>query len=249
MPKPDVSQRRGSQTGSMRDHPRDSTVSSIIGPPSWFQPAVLVVLPLLGLLLGWGILAIADWVAGLAWAPFQGPFQLVAEAPRPAATIVVLALGAVAGLVFGLVILGDSLVIEVTEEAVVLRRGDTVTRVGHTELGSVHLDAKELVFLDDTGLEVARVSSDLPVDRVRNSLLEAGHRWHDSDPFADDFRRWVEGTPDLTGAANAVLAARARALGKGEAEDAADLRRELIKLGLVLRDRDDRQYWRTVADQ
>lgn len=249
MPKPDVSQSRGSQTGSMRDHQRDSKVPSIIGPPSWFQPAVLVVLPLLGLFLGLGILAIADWVAGLAWAPFQGPFQLVAEAPRPAATIVVLALGAVAGLVFGLVVLGDSLVIEVTEEAVVLRRGDTVTRVERTELGSVHLDAKELVFLDETGLEVARVASDLPVDRVRSSLVEARHPWRDSDPFADDFRRWVEDTPDLTGAANAVLAARARALGKGEAKDAADLRRELIKLGLVLRDRDDRQYWRTVPDR
>ncbi|MGO1975451.1 MAG: YqeB family protein [Propionibacteriaceae bacterium] len=233
----------------MSDHQPESRVSSTIGPPSWFQPAVLVLLPLLGLLLGWGVLAIADWVAGLAWAPFQGPFQLVAEAPRPAATIIVLAVGAVAGLVFGLVVLGDSLVIEVSEEAVVLRRGDTVTRVERTELGSVHLDAKELVFLDETGLEVARVASDLPVDRVRNSLVEAGHPWRDSDPFVDDFRRWVEDTPDLTGAANAVLAARARALGTGEAKDAADLRRELIKLGLVLRDRDDRQYWRTVSDR
>ena len=225
---------------------QSSAAPATIGPPAWFHPAVMVGLPLLGLVVGWGVLAIADWVAGLAWAPFQGPFRLVAEAPRPAAPIVVLALGAVGGLVLGLIVLRDSLVIELTEDEVTLRRGDSVTRVSRSELGSVHFDAKDLGFLDPSGRELARTASDLTPDRVRATLVEAGCPWHDTDPWADEFRRWVEDTPDLSGAANAVLAARARALGKDEKDDAADLRRELIKLGIVLRDRDSRQYWRQV---
>lgn len=249
MPMPDVSAVVDAQTGIMSPAPRTPDGPVIVGPPAWFGPAALVGLPLVGLIVGCGVLWLADWVAGLAWAPFQGPFRLVAEAPRPAATVVVLAIGTVAGFLLGLMVLADSLVVEVSADRVTLRRGDTVTTVERAELGSVHADAKDLVFLDTAGSEVARTASDLPLARVRAALVEAGHPWHDTDPYADDFRRWVEDTPDLSGAVNAVLAARSRALDKGDTDDAADLRRELIKLGIVLHDRDDRQYWRAVPTE
>lgn len=218
----------------------------ILGPPGWFQPAALFGLPLLGLLVGWGVLTIADWVAGLAWAPFQGPFRLVAEAPRPAATVVVLVLGAAGGFVLGLIALGESLVVEVTSGEVTLRRGEKVTTLGRADLGAVFLDQKDVVFLDTDGREVARTANDLPAPRLRAALHDAEYPWHSSDPYADDYRRWIEDMPELSPAANAVLAARARAIAKDETEDVADLRRELIKLGIVLRDREGRQYWRRI---
>ncbi|WP_425388254.1 CysS/YqeB C-terminal domain-containing protein [Amycolatopsis taiwanensis] len=48
-----------------------------------------------------------------------------------------------------------------------------------------------------------------------------------------------------TPAANALLNARARALRKSESgDDAKDLRTELARLGVVVKDQDKKQYWR-----
>ena len=51
-------------------------------------------------------------------------------------------------------------------------------------------------------------------------------------------------TPDLPAAVNALLRARERALEDGDHADAADLRREITKLGHVVRTEHHRQYWR-----
>jgi hypothetical protein len=64
------------------------------------------------------------------------------------------------------------------------------------------------------------------------------------DPHKDEYRRWVEDLPDLPAGADAVLKARARALDRGDKEDAAQLRLELGKLGIVVRDEGKRQFWR-----
>jgi hypothetical protein len=53
----------------------------------------------------------------------------------------------------------------------------------------------------------------------------------------------VPGLPELPAAADALLRARAEALGK-DADDAAQLRTELATLGVVVSDRDGRQHYR-----
>lgn len=69
--------------------------------------------------------------------------------------------------------------------------------------------------------------------------------WADADPHLAEFRRWVPGTPGLPEGANALFKAREKALKKqGDAEDARELRKELARLGVVVRDEDRRQCWR-----
>jgi hypothetical protein len=59
----------------------------------------------------------------------------------------------------------------------------------------------------------------------------------------------VEDLPELPTGANAILRARARALERGDTEDAAQLRRELGKLGIVVREEAKRQSWRRTRRQ
>ena len=54
----------------------------------------------------------------------------------------------------------------------------------------------------------------------------------------------MEADPDLPQAADAFLRARARALRDDKKDDAAELRDELAKLGVVVRDEKKKQYWR-----
>jgi cysteinyl-tRNA synthetase len=54
----------------------------------------------------------------------------------------------------------------------------------------------------------------------------------------------VAAVPDLPVSVNALLNARARALAKGEKAEAAELRAELAKVGIVIRDEKTGQSWR-----
>lgn len=80
-------------------------------------------------------------------------------------------------------------------------------------------------------------------DYVRVTWVPGG------DPHKDEYRRWVEDLPELPTGANAILRARAPALERGDTEDAAQLRRELGKLGIVVREEAKRQSWRRTRRQ
>jgi len=74
-----------------------------------------------------------------------------------------------------------------------------------------------------------------------------GYPWSDDgDPHRDQYRRWVPDMPDLPASANALLKARELALQKKDKTDAEDLRKELARLGYVVREEGTRQYWRKI---
>ena len=108
------------------------------------------------------------------------------------------------------------------------------------------LDGKQLVLLGHETDELAREGGDLPdAERLEAAFRAHGYPWvPGGDPHKDEYRRWVEDLPDLPAGADAVLKARARALDRGDKEDAAQLRQELGKLGIVVRDEGKRQFWR-----
>lgn len=203
--------------------------------------------PVAGAAIGWVLKAIADWVASLAWAPFQGPFKLVASIAEPQATIGALAIGAVGGLVFAYLGARDSLTVTVADDRVTLARGGSARVIERAAITDVFLDGKKLVLLGADGAELAREGSDLGADRIRDALVGRGYPWRsEGDPYRDEFRRWVEDMPDLPAGADALFKARAKALSKRDNGDIADLRAELARLGLVVRDEGKRQYWRRI---
>ena len=205
-------------------------------------------LPTLGAGAGWLLKWAAGWVAGLPWAPLQGPFKLVAAAPEPAGTIGALTVGGAAGLVLAFLAVLDTAIVTVSPAGVTLRRGDHSTSVGRSAITAIFRDGGDLVVLGPAGEELSRERYDLSTRRIADGFTEHGLPWRaDGDPYRDEYRRWVEDTPDLPAGANAVLRARQKALDKGEREDAEQLRAELGKLGLVIRDEKKRQFWRRYA--
>ena len=74
-----------------------------------------------------------------------------------------------------------------------------------------------------------------------------GYPWHAHDPYADLFRRWVPDSGHLPPPVDAVLAARGTALRKKARTEARELRDAVEKLGFVVRDEGDRQFWRPLV--
>ncbi|MGI8329205.1 YqeB family protein [Actinomadura scrupuli] len=219
--------------------------ATFVAAPPWALPLVWVGFPPLGAGAGWLLKAVAGWVAALRWAPFRGPFKLVDSIPEPQVTIAALILGGLAGLALAHQVAKENLTVTVSAEQVALARGGSVRAITRASVSAVFLDGKLLVLLGQATEELAREPVDLSADRLRDAFLAHGFPWRkDGDPYEDDYRQWVEETAGLPPGAAALLKARARALARGDKDDAADLRAELARLGIVLRDQRKHQYWR-----
>jgi hypothetical protein len=217
-----------------------------VAAPKWMFPLLWVVLPALGAGLGWTLPTVAHWAAGLPW----GPLQLVNRLPEPYVTIGAIVVGVLAGLGLTFAIAVDSLEVTVTTAGVRLRRGDTVIEVDRSTVRHVFAAQKHLVLLGPLGEELAREPHDLSVKRLAAAFTALGYPWRpDGDPYESRYRRWIEDEPDLSASVNALLKVRAKALSDWDTDEVRQLRGELGKLGIVVREDDrKRQFWRRIDE-
>ncbi|MGW8529323.1 MULTISPECIES: YqeB family protein [Nocardiopsidaceae] len=209
--------------------------------------------PLLGAAAGWvlsmvpgWLAALPEWVHALPMVPGREQVDLLAGLDGPVLTAVLSAVGLGAGALLALLSYGDMVVVEVGDGGVRITRGGKGPEIGRDRVGTVFLDGKDLVVLGPDTAEAARERTDHGAGRLRAAFEAHGYRWRDGDPHADEFQRWVDGMPGLEQHAQAVLRARRTALESGDADDCAELRGELARLGVVVREEGKRQYWRPV---
>ncbi|MFC8242356.1 YqeB family protein [Streptomyces chartreusis] len=198
-----------------------------------------------GAVVGGVVTLLAEWLVRLPWAPLQGPARLLTSVPEPWQDVGSVGVGAVLGLVVGLIAVHESLSVRVSADRVVLGVRDSSQEFGRDRIGLVVRDGKQLVLLGPDGMEIAREDCGLPWTRLAEAFTAHGYRWADEDPHRQEFRRWVPGMPGLPDGADALLRARAATREKDEgADDARELSGELLGLGVVVRDEKGRQYWR-----
>jgi len=218
---------------------------TIVADPTWVGPAFLIVLPLVGAALGWGLTLVAEWITGLSWFPFQGLFELFTDLPGTVQLIVGLALGLIVGLLLALWAVHEMLTVTVGNDRLDLKRGDYEREIAHADVASVFVEDKRLVVLGLRRQELAQVEFDLDRDELADALRRRGYIWlPDGDPYGAEFRRWVPGADGLPPGANPVLKARQDALDKSRTDDLRELRDDLAGLDVVVRDKDKKQYWR-----
>nr|MDT0662285.1 hypothetical protein [Micromonospora sp. DSM 115978] len=220
-------------------------MSTVIRPPGWLRALAWLGLPVLGGAVGWLLIASTGWLLDLPWIPLRGPIRLIDSLPDPQAAIGATAIGGVLGLLGGWSVAQGGLRVTVAADRVTLRRGDTVQDFDRASVGAVFLDGGRLVLLDREGRELAREPGGLIVDVLAEPLRRHGYPWRpDGDPYRAAYRRWVPDLPGLPAGAEALLRARHRALERDQHDDADDLRSELARLDIVVRDEGKRQYWR-----
>ncbi|MFF5981213.1 hypothetical protein ACFY78_20420 [Streptomyces olindensis] len=191
---------------------------------------------------------LARLLLSLPWAPLKGPAELLTSLPEPVLTLGTTAVGVLGGLLLGLSAVHDSLSVRVGDTHVTLTIRDGSQEFAREEISALFRDGKHLVVLAPSGMELAREHCGLPWQRLTDTLTEHGYTWAREDPYRAEFRRWVPGTPGLPPGADALLRARAKARKDEDgAEEARELRGELLRLGVVVRDEDKRQYWRIVS--
>ncbi|MGD9484791.1 hypothetical protein WDH52_16275 [Streptomyces sp. TRM70308] len=215
--------------------------TTVVAQPPWLTPAFTAV----GAAGGWLVRLLAQWLVGLPWAPLQGPAELLTSVPEPWLTVGTVVAGALLGLGLGFVAHHESLRVAVSGDGVRLTLKGESEDFPREAVGGVFRDGERLVLLDRDGGELAREECDLAADRLATAFTAHGYPWTEGDPHAAEFRRWVPESPGLPEGADALLKARERALKAKDGADTRELRRELARLGVVVREERHRQYWRT----
>lgn len=225
--------------------PQGGNRLTVLSEPVWSTVCVYLVFMLAGAGVGWLAALLADWLITLPSAPLREPAQLVASIPA----WLLPAVGSATGVTLGLVAHHEQLVIHLSDDRVALTRKGREEEFSHDAIATVFRDGKQLVLLGHDGTELTRQDCDLNADRVAGAFTEHGYAWADTDPHRDEFRRWVPDTPDLPEGANALLKARQDSLERKDTsdDDLHELRDELARLGVVVRNEKRRQYWRQAA--
>jgi hypothetical protein len=241
----------------MTDHLRQRE-TTVVAPAWWVRVLPWIGLPLVGAGAVWLLKLVASW------APLQEIFwpaayvdEVIASVGEPWSTIVVVFLGATAGLLFALYepwTEGLILTVSVSDERVTIAlQGQSSREIERDAVSAVFRDGDELVLLGQASEELLREDAGLlDADRLKEAFLAHGFPWRAGDPYKDEYSLWVEDTPDLPPGDNALLKARALALARGDEgkDDAQAIRVELSKLGIVVRDEEgELQYWRYSGDR
>ncbi|WP_460526721.1 YqeB family protein [Flindersiella endophytica] len=223
--------------------------ATVVAQPKGEAALVWAGFPIVGAGLAWLLQSLAGRLVSLPWVPFEGPLRLIDEIPEPQATIGALIVGALAGLAFAAWGAREYVTVTVDNDQITTKQGDSTRVVGRGSVTAAFVDGKQLVLLDRSSKELLRQRGDLPnAKRLRAAFGAHGYPWRDADPFQDAYKRWVVDSPDLPAEAHALLKARARAVENDDRDDADELRDELSKLGVVVRDRDKRQSYRRTTE-
>lgn len=196
-------------------------------------------LPLAGAVVGLLLKLLANWAVTLSWTPFRGPLELIDSIPEPGATAGALGVGLVGGLVLSLISHGERLSVTVTADDVRIVGDEYDRTFARDDVSAVFVDRGKLVLLGQDTAELVRRPSELDVAALAAAFTRHGYPWRDGDPHAETYRRWVPDMDGLPSGANALLTAREK-----NPDDADELRAELARLGVIVRDDKKKQYWR-----
>lgn len=229
------------------DPQRGDAPATVLGLSTAVRTLLIVGGPLLGLVLGYYLPAIAGWLSTLPWIPMRGPFRLIAFFDEWWAGVAFLITGLLLGALFAHAAITGSLRLVVTDRSLRLDLDERSRTVDRELIDAVFLDGPELVVLDRESRQLARERHESTAEAIAQAMRAHGYPWTEGDPYQQLYRRWVRDTPDLPASVNAVLVARETALRRKVRRDVVELGDEVQKLGFVVRDDGHRQYWRPLV--
>jgi len=200
--------------------------------------------PLIGLVLGWFLPSIAKWASTLPWVPFQGPLNLIASYTGAWVGFITMALGLVAGIALTFFSFHESLEMTIDDEKIILKLRNDEMNLNKKDISLVFMDGKQIVLLGNDEKELFRFKQELNNNTVGAAFLKHDYLWSESEPFKEDFKKWVVDCPDLSPAANALFKARKIAIEDGDDEEVYQLAKELWKLRVSVKEIKKSQYYR-----
>ncbi len=216
---------------------------TIVKHSPWYHVFLWVAFPLVGAAAGWLLAQLPGWAEGKSL-PFSRLLEAIYEHSGTVMTLIVVAIGAVVGVLVTLTAYDEVVSIEISDTGVEVKTADQARSYRRDQIDSVFADGKTLVLQARDTSELVRQKTDHKPARLQAAFQAHGYPWHENDPHEAEFSRWVDGVPGLGDHGNAILRARQIAIDADKSSDIVELHAEAAKVGVVVRDVKKRQYWR-----
>ncbi|MFF3103422.1 YqeB family protein [Viridibacillus arvi] len=203
-----------------------------------------LMLPLIGLVIGYFLPPISEWASKLEWVPFQGPFKLVASLNAGWVIFATMAFGLLAGIILTLLIYDEILNIYISEDTLVFKIGKVEMKFLKDDISYIYIDHKDLVVIGHEGQEIFRYKKEISTKILKEELGELGYLFKDGNPYKEQFKKWVPGLTDLSLEADALLKAREMMLKNDNSEEVLQIAIELWKLHVSVKEIEAKQYYR-----
>ncbi|NBJ70166.1 MULTISPECIES: hypothetical protein [Clostridia] len=230
--------------------------SVLLGPTKSTKFMITIVLIGLGIILGYFAIAIVEWIINIDFLPFQDELQFIHKiieklndlfASRAALFLALI--GGIIGLIVAMRINKRLLVISVTKDYIDFKKGANISQILASNVNGIFVEEDELVVLDEKGNELFRNPLYTSNNLLKSTLLDYGYPWFDKDPYLFEYQEWLLSDTNLPSYIHTLLKVRRHALELGNDEEADMIREELKHLGIILRDKDEKQYWRGVIKE
>jgi|GEM_PF-3115518 len=153
-------------------------------------------------------------------------------------------IGLIAGALFSAYIYTEILKVEVQRDHIIIDVHDMMSEIRKADIESIFKDGKMLVITDNAGLEFLRESTDYTPGRLKDAFQKYHYPWTDQDPRSAEFFEWTTDHENLSERANDILYNRRQAKRYDEEKRAGELRQDLMEVGIVVKDKNGRQYVR-----
>src|SRR5699024_9258772 len=159
-------------------------------------------------------------------------------------SIVAALIGIIVGIMLTFIIFDENLEVTISDKNLHLKLGDKADTIEKKDISAIYMENKQLIILGQNSEELYREVIETKKDTVREAFKHYQYPWKEKDPFDSDYQRWVLGHPDFPEKINVLLYVREHALKEDKKKKAKDLRDDLAKLGVVIRDERNAQYVR-----
>ncbi|NYI71667.1 hypothetical protein GGQ54_002227 [Naumannella cuiyingiana] len=110
----------------------------------------------IGAALGWAFPAIASRLHELPWFPMAGPVSLLERVASAGGLVAMIAIGAIAGVLGGLLVVSHAPRLSISEREIIVRAGDARHRFARSQVVEVAIEDERLVLRDDADVELFR---------------------------------------------------------------------------------------------
>lgn len=234
------------------------TRETMIGMSKTEKIIMYVVFSAGGMIAGYFFTRIINWLMELEWftkwvadpIKFEFIMKLIEKIQGFTgdwSNIILSVFGFLCGLFLVHWMIEKSILMTITDTAVNVKKGSLNIEIPRKDIQHVFLDNGEIVILDFSGHELFREPHDSSKGKVERAFKNHHYPWkNEGDPYKDHYFLWSEDSPDLSIPESALLKARETAIEHDDEKEMKDLKRELAKLNIVVRDEDGFQYWRKV---
>lgn len=211
-----------------------------------------------GMTLGYFFTRIVHWLIDLEWFMkwigdsntfvfLMNLLEKIQSFTGDWSSVLLSVIGLLCGLFLVHWLMEQNISIKMTDATVTVQNKLLNMEILRKDIQHVFLDNGELVIVGFSGHELLREPHDTSKHKIEQAFNKHGYPWRsEGDPYKDHYQLWFEDSPDLLIPENALMKAREKAIENDDEEAMRDLKSELAKLNIVVRDEDGLQYWRNV---